>query len=138
MKKQDKDRGQEGREGQEGQEGQEGFTLLEVVVSTALLLIAATGFLMMASANAGLLAKEHRVDQSNYRIGAMAEQGKGEATGESLAVEFSMEDNSAWGKTGAREVFYQYIVRDLEDQQDGGADGQGGAISNYIVVYRHK
>lgn len=129
MKKQDKD---------QGQEGQEGFTLLEVVVSTALLLIAATGFLMMASANAGLLAKEHRLDQSNYRIGAMAEEGKGEATGESLAVEFSMEDNSAWGKTEAEEVFYQYLVRDHGDQQDGGADGQGDAISNYIMVYRHR
>lgn len=114
--------------------GQEGFTLIEVVVSTALLVIAATGFLMMAGTNAGLLAKEHRLDQSNYRIGSMAEEGKGETTGESLTVTFSMEDGSGGPGQEAWEVFDQYMVRDQGSSQEE----QGESTGNFIMVYRHR
>lgn len=114
--------------------GQEGFTLIEVVVSTALLVIAATGFLMMAGTNAGLLAKEHRLDQSNYRIGSMAEEGKGETTGESLTVKFSMEDGSCCPGQEAWEVFDQYMVRDQGSSQEE----QGESTGNFIMVYRHR
>lgn len=114
--------------------GQEGFTLIEVVVSTVLLVIAATGFLMMAGTNAGLLAKEHRLDQSNYRIGSMAEEGKGETTGESLTVKFSMEDGSGCPGQEAWEVFDQYMVRDQGSSQEE----QGESTGNFIMVYRHR
>lgn len=42
-----------------------GFTLIEIVVSTALLAVVCTGFLMMTAANAGQLSGEQRLEQSN-------------------------------------------------------------------------
>jgi prepilin-type N-terminal cleavage/methylation domain-containing protein len=39
-----------------------GFTLIEVVVSTALLAVVCTGFLMMTAANAGQMSREQRLE----------------------------------------------------------------------------
>ena len=116
--------------------GREGFTLIEVIASTALLMVTATGFLMMTGANTGLLAKEHRLDQSNYRLSAMAEEGLGEATGAELVVEFSMEGDSGYPDAGAEEIFYQYSVREDEgrDEEFGDCSGPGSSI----IVYRHR
>ena len=89
--------------------GREGFTLIEVIASTALLMVTATGFLMMTGANTGLLAKEHRLDQSNYRLSAMAEEGLGEATGAELVVEISMEGTPAIRMQGLRKYFISTV-----------------------------
>ena len=59
-----------------------GFTLIEVVVSTALLAVVCTGFLMMTAANAGQMSREQRLEQSNYNLSARAGQGEGDPTGE--------------------------------------------------------
>ena len=55
-----------------------GFTLIEIVVSTALLAVVCTGFLMMTAANAGQLSGEQRLEQSNYNLSALAGEGEGE------------------------------------------------------------
>lgn len=129
---------------QNRKQGQEGFTLIEVVASAALLTIAATGFLMMEGANSGLLVKEQRLDQSNYRIGAMAEEGVGERPGEILSVSFTPEEGFNFPSGEVREVFDQYIVRDRGDKgksQDGDTDMQeenGETAGNFITVYRHR
>lgn len=53
-----------------------GFTLIEIVVSTALLAVVCTGFLMMTAANAGQLSGEQRLEQSNYNLSALAGEGE--------------------------------------------------------------
>ena len=52
-----------------------GFTLIEIVVSTALLAVVCTGFLMMTAANAGQLSGEQRLEQSNYNLSAWLSKG---------------------------------------------------------------
>ena len=69
---------------------QDGFTLIEVVAAAALLAVVCTGFLMMTAANAGRSAKEYRLDRSIYDLSVQAEEGQGEATGETLEVEFTL------------------------------------------------
>ena len=53
-----------------------GFTLIEIVVSTALLAVVCTGFLMMTAANAGQLSGEQRLEQSNYNLSAWPAKGR--------------------------------------------------------------
>ncbi len=53
-----------------------GFTLIEIVVSTALLAVVCTGFLMMTAANAGQLSGEQRLEQSNYNLSAWLSKGR--------------------------------------------------------------
>ena len=84
-----------------------GFTLIEVVVSTALLAVVCTGFLMMTAANAGQMSREQRLEQSNYNLSARAGQGEGDPTGETLAVECSLE-----GPNQVRDICAQYEFRD--------------------------
>lgn len=75
-----------------------GFTLIEIVVSTALLAVVCTGFLMMTAANAGQLSGEQRLEQSNYNLSALAGEGEGEPTGETIAVEFGLKKRTESGK----------------------------------------
>lgn len=71
-----------------------GFTLIEVVVSTALLAVVCTGFLMMTAANAGQMSREQRLEQSNYNLSARAGQGEETLPGKPLRW------SSAWrGRT---------------------------------------
>ena len=88
-----------------------GFTLIEIVVSTALLAVVCTGFLMMTAANAGQLSGEQRLEQSNYNLSALAGEGEGEPTGEN----------------GVREIFEQYEI--TESEEDTG---------NHMTFYRHR
>ena len=99
-----------------------GFTLIEIVVSTALLAVVCTGFLMMTAANAGQLAGEQRLEQSNYNLSALAVEGEGEPTGETIAVEFGLEEGN-----GVREIFEQYEI--TESEEDTG---------NHMTFYRHR
>lgn len=69
-----------------------GFTLIEIVVSTALLAVVCTGFLMMTAANAGQLSGEQRLEQSNYNLSALAGEGE-----------------------GVREIFEQYEITESEE-----------------------
>lgn len=69
-----------------------GFTLIEVVVSTALLAVVCTGFLMMTAANTSQLSGEQSLERSNYDLSARAGVGEGDPTGETIAVEFSLEE----------------------------------------------
>ena len=87
-----------------------GFTLIEIVVSTALLAVVCTGFLMMTAANAGQLSGEQRLEQSNYNLSALAGEGEGEPTGETIAVEFGLEEEN-----GVREIFEQYEITESEE-----------------------
>ena len=89
-----------------------GFTLIEIVVSTALL----------AAANAGQLSGEQRLEQSNYNLSALAGEGEGEPTGETIAVEFGLEEEN-----GVREIFEQYEI--TESEEDTG---------NHMTFYRHR
>lgn len=100
--------------------GQEGFTLIEVIVSTALLAVAASGFLMMAGANVSLLAREHRLERSNYELEAMAEEGEGESTGGGFVMEFHMENDREYAGVGAEEQFGEYRVS-MEPEDMGGS-----------------
>lgn len=99
-----------------------GFTLIEVVVSTALLAVVCTGFLMMTAANAGQMSREQRLEQSNYILSARAGQGEGDPTGETIAVEFSLD-----GTNQVREIFEQYEI--TESGEDAG---------NHMTFYRHR
>ena len=99
-----------------------GFTLIEVVVSMALLTVVCTGFLMMTAANAGQLSREQRLEQSNYNLSALAGVGEGEPTGETIAVEFGLEEEN-----GVREIFEQYEI--TESEEDTG---------NHMTFYRHR
>lgn len=102
--------------------------MIEVITATALLVVMATGFLMMAGANAGLLAREHRLDRSNYELSAMAFEDKGEATGRSLVLEFSVEGSGAsFDDYEAEEVFDEYSVSETWE-------GEG----NSMTFYRHR
>ena len=69
-----------------------GFTLIEVVVSTALLAVVCTGFLMMTAANTSQLSGEQSLERSNYDLSARAGVGEGDPTGE------TMRWSSAWRK----------------------------------------
>lgn len=107
----------------------EGFTLIEVIVATALLAVVCGGFLMMAAANASLLSKEYRLDRSNYELSARAAEGQGEAAGETLVVEFTLDgqDQGRYMEDSAKELFEKYEVS--ETWEDTG---------NHITFYRHK
>lgn len=103
-----------------------GFTMIEVVVSTALLIVAVSGFLMMTGYNTSLLAEDRRLDRSNYNLSAMAEEGEGETTGNRLTVEFTME-NSDGSEIRAEEIFDEYSV-----------SGTWGDRPDSMTFYRHR
>lgn len=103
-----------------------GFTLIEVVVSTALLAVVCTGFLMMTAANAGQISREQRMEQSNYSLSARAGEGEGEPTGETIAVEFSLEEADQ-----VQEIFEQYEIT------ESGED-TGNYMGNHMTFYRHR
>ena len=65
-------------------EKQAGFSLLEVIVSTAILFSVAGAFLSMTAANGVLLTREHSLMQNVYELSELAEEGQGEWTGEEL------------------------------------------------------
>ena len=56
-----------------------GFSLVEVIVSVALIALISTGFLYMMAANSQLLSREYRLDRSSYELGALADRGEGKA-----------------------------------------------------------
>lgn len=87
-------------------EKQAGFSLIEVVVSTAILFSVAGAFLSMTAANGKILSREHKLVQSAYELSALAEKGEGEPAGEGFEVIFQ-------GKEGdASEMFAGYEVTD--------------------------
>lgn len=83
-----------------------GFSLVEVVVSTAILFFIAAAFLTMTAANGKILSKEHLLVQGAYELSALAENGEGEPMVENFEVIFQ-------GKEGeVSEVFAGYKVTD--------------------------
>lgn len=58
-------------------EKQAGFSLVEVVVSTAILFSVAGAFLAMTAANGKLLAREYSLVQGAYELSALAQKGEG-------------------------------------------------------------
>ena len=85
-------------------EKQAGFSLVEVVVSTAILLSVAGAFLAMTAANGKLLAREHSLGA--YELSALAQKGEGSPTGETFEVIFQGNEGDAL------EVFSGYKVTD--------------------------
>ena len=83
-------------------EKQAGFSLVEVVVSTAILFSVAGAFL----ANGKLLAREHSLVQGAYELSALAQKGEGSPTGETFEVIFQGNEGDAL------EVFSGYKVTD--------------------------
>ena len=57
-------------------EKQAGFSLLEVIVSTAILFSVAGAFLSMTAANGVLLTREHSLAQNAYELSELAEEGR--------------------------------------------------------------
>lgn len=106
-----------------------GFTLIEVVVATALLAVVCTGFLTMTAANGSLLTREHRLDRSNYDLSARAGDGQGEITGEVLTVEFTVdrENEGRYQADQVEEIFEQYEISETWEDMD-----------NRMVFYRHR
>lgn len=100
-----------------------GFTLIEVIAAAVLLTLTASAFMMMMAVNTKLLVKEHKIERSGYQLSAMAQGGEGEATGETLAVEFIWEDS---GEV-IEEIFEEYSVS--EKWED---------VENSMTFYRHK
>lgn len=100
-----------------------GFTLIEVIASAALLVIAAAGFMAMTAVHTNLLAKEYRIERSNYELAVLVYEGEGEATGETLTVEFIWEE----GGQGTEEIFEEYRVN--EEWED---------MENSITFYRQR
>ncbi len=91
-----------------------GFTLIEVIAATVLLVITASGFMAMTAANVNLLAKEHRIERSNYELSSLACEGEGKPTGETLTVVFSAD-----GGEEVEEIFEEYDVREeWEDMEN--------------------
>ena len=87
-------------------EKQAGFSLVEVVVSTAILFSVAGAFLAMTAANGKLLAREHSLVQGAYELSALAQKGEGSPTGETFEVIFQGNEGDAL------EVFSGYKVTD--------------------------
>lgn len=103
-----------------------GFTLIEIAVSAALLAVVCTGFLMMTAANAGQISREQRMEQSSYALSVRAGEGEGEPTGETIAVEFSLEETDQ-----VREIFEQYEIT-------VSGEDTGNPMSNHMTFYRHR
>ena len=61
-------------------------------------------------------------NKSNYNLSALAGEGEGEPTGETIAVEFGLEEEN-----GVREIFEQYEI--TESEEDTG---------NHMTFYRHR
>lgn len=78
-----------------------GFSLIEVIVSVALIALISTAFLQMTAVNTCLLAREHEMDRQSYELGESALRGEGNAVGDGLTVYFDH---------GAEEYFEQYQV----------------------------
>ena len=76
-------------------EKQAGFSLVEVVVSTAILFSVAGAFLAMTAANGKLLAREHSLVQGAYELSALAQKGEGSPTGETFEVIFQGNEGDA-------------------------------------------
>ena len=89
--------------------GREGFSLIEAVLSAALILLGATAFLTMAAANGKLLLQSGRIAKDSY---GWAADGEGEKTGETMEVIFQKDGEEAV------EVFDQY--RMPQDEQSAG------------------
>lgn len=79
-------------------EKQAGFSLLEVIVSTAILFSVAGAFLSMTAANGVLLTREHSLMQNVYELSELAEEGQGEWTGEELEIIFEGEEEGQQAK----------------------------------------
>lgn len=107
-----------------------GFTLLETVVSVALIGLVLTGFMTMAAGSAAVLTRECQMDRLSSRLSEEAAAGGGESTGAELAVHFELdgtEPSGEYTETGAEEIFLEYK-----------ADGQGTEVSGQITYYRHR
>ena len=85
-------------------EKQAGFSLLEVVISTGILVIVAGAFLTMTAANGTILLRERSLAQNAYELSAMAENGEGEPLGEELELVFEGDGGSV------SEIFGKYKV----------------------------
>lgn len=92
-----------------------GFTLIEVLISTVLLVLVASGFMAMTASNLKLLTKEDRMERSNYSLSSLAASGGGEPTGETLTVIFTTDE----GEGGSvEEIFGEYRVRENWDDME--------------------
>ncbi len=109
--------------------GKGGFTLIEVVVSIALIALISTGFMTMAAGSASLLSKEYEMDRMSYRLSERAAAGGGEISGGGVTVHFRL-DVEPYGDSytvnEAEELFVEYTVGGREDEAPG-----------WITFYRH-
>lgn len=97
-------------------QGSEGFSMIEAVVSGALILLGATAFFTMAAANGKLLLQSGRIAKDSYGWEAAAGDGEGEKTGETMDVIFEKDGEEAV------EVFDQY--RMPQDEEMAGEEVQ--------------
>lgn len=57
-----------------------GFTLVEAVVSAALLTIISAGFMILFGGNVQILSRIHQIERSGYELGRMIDNHKGSKT----------------------------------------------------------
>ncbi len=111
--------------------GKGGFTIIEVVVSVALIALISTGFMTMAAGSASVLNREYQMDRLSYVLSEKAAEGGGEATGTGMIVHFELDGTEPLGDSytecGAEEIFLEYKVSE-----------QGTEVSNQITFYRHR
>lgn len=96
-----------------------GFTLIEVIAATVLLVITASGFMAMTATNVKLLAKENRIERSNYELSAQACSGQGEPAGETLTVIFNADDGRS---KDVEEIFEKYSVSEAWEDMENSMD----------------
>ena len=110
--------------------GNDGFTLIEVVVSIALIALISTGFMTMAAGSASLISREYEMDRLNYRLSERAAKGEGQTSGGGVTVYFELDHTeplgAAYSVDGAEELFLEYTV-----------SGQEEEIPGRITFYRH-
>lgn len=104
-----------------------GFSLIEVIVSMALLLTVVLGFVTMTAANAKVMTGVHRRESSMYRLAAMAENGEGTSTGEMLELSFTLKGGLEEGERAETEELFD--VCSVSESMEGG--------ESRLIYYRH-
>jgi prepilin-type N-terminal cleavage/methylation domain len=96
-----------------------GFTLVEAVVSVALLGIITAGFLLITGGSAQILSGGYRSDEAGYELGEMVENRDGNQTGRVAVLYFEDHENQLSGRfdlyeyevTGGGTAMYYYDGR---------------------------
>lgn len=85
-----------------------GFTLVEAVISAALLGIITAGFMLLVGGNVQILSRGYQIDRSGYNLGRMIENQAGTKT--NAIGNLTFEDSEH--QLGGTLKLYEYKVTD--------------------------